>query len=223
MLYVFGDSWAFGSELKPHEQPFAYHLSLWLSRPYENLSAEGMSLGAITAKVLANVDRMKHDDYVVVIIPPDVRWYTITDDYEVQSLALYDKSYRELIRHYNIPWFIYHHNLFIYTIITAVTRKTKNLILSHNYGGNLTILDTFKNLIEEKYLLSKSSLAKILSGFEWEDNYVLDKDGPDANMFKGKHFEGTINHPNQSGHVEIARLLFDKFKSLRPKKRLVHV
>lgn len=212
MLYVFGDSWGYGAELKPGEKPFAHALSIHLKHDYTNLSREGTSLGDITAQVLSNVNKMTDEDYVVVIVPPDTRWYKVTDTFHVQTITLHNKEYRNLIMHYNIPWFIYHHNLFMYTIISAVTSKTKKLILAHNYG-NLVIIDMFKNLINMNYFLSQHSLTRILSGTDWDNNYRLDIDGPQSDSFKGIYFNGNISHPNLLGHKEIARLLYEKFNT----------
>lgn len=210
MLHVFGGSWGYGSELKQHEKPFAYYLGLRLNEPVTNHAKEGRSLGHIFQNVLSNIDNIHKDDYVVVLIPPDVRWYTISDNFNFRSLSLSDKEYQKLIKYYNVPWFQYHHNLFIYNIITIVTSKTTKLIMAHDYG-NLVIIDLFKNLIDKKYLLSELSLTKLLVGDDWKNNYNLETDGPEDEIFKGKYFEGNINHPNQKGHMEIARLIYDKF------------
>ena len=69
--------------------------------------------------------------------------------------------------------------------------------MAHNFGENM-LLDMFKELIDEKYLLSKLSLAELLS-----------VDG----TFTGKYFEGKTNHPNQAGHVKIAKLFLEKLKN----------
>ncbi len=213
MLHVFGSSWAYGSELKPNEKPFAYYLGLMLNQPVINYSKEGWSLGHILGEtVFPNLNNIKEDDYVVVIVPPDIRWYEINDYFIFRSLSLEDKEYKELIRHYNVAWFMYHHNLFIYNIITSITAKTKKLILAHDCG-KLVIIDLFKNLIDMQYFLSNSSLTKILVGEDWDNNYDLNTDSPNEMLFKGKYFEGNINHPNLLGHKEIARLLYDKFNT----------
>lgn len=211
MLYVFGDSWGYGAELNPGEKPFAHALAIRLNQDYTNLSRQGSSLGEITDKVLAATVNMTEDDYVVVIVPPDTRWYKVHDGFKVQTIKILDeKKHKELVMSYNIPWFIYHHNLFIYAIISAVASKTKKLILAHNYG-QLVIINTFADLIDMNYFLSEHSLTKILSGHEWENNYVtIDVDGPDV-IHPNKFFDGDNVHPNQAGHLEIARLLYDKF------------
>ncbi len=212
MLHVFGDSWGYGAELKPNEKPFGYYLSLMLNTDFSNSAKQGSSLGHILHTIFKNINQIKNDDYVVVTIPPDVRWYEIDDNYMAKSINLEDRKYQELIEHYNIPWFVYHHNLFIYNIITTITQKTNKLILAHSYGKLITI-DLFKDLIDTRYFLSSSSLTKLLTDEEWENNYNLEIDGPQGDVFKGKYFEGNINHPNLLGHKEIARLLNDKFNT----------
>lgn len=211
MLYVFGDSWGYGAELNPGEKPFAHALAIRLNQDYTNLSRQGSSLGEITDKVLATTVNITEDDYVVVIVPPDTRWYRVHDGFKVQTIKILDeRKHKELVMSYNIPWFIYHHNLFIYTIISAIVGKTKKLILAHNYG-HLVIINTFKHLIDMNYFLSEDSLTKILSGHEWEHNYITaEMNGPHV-IHPNKYFDGDNVHPNQQGHLEIARLLHDKF------------
>jgi len=210
MLYVFGDSWGYGSELDENEKPFGYYLSVKLNQDYTNYSKPGASLGHITGLVISNADSIKQDDHVVIVIPPDIRWYLIDDDFQFKSLSLSNDDYKKLLRHYNESWFVYHHNLFIYTIITTILTKTSNLVLCHNYG-KLVIHEWFKNLIDTKYFLSNKSLTELLLGNLWEDNYSLDFDGPTTDVFQGKYFEGKISHPNLKGHLEITRLIYEKF------------
>lgn len=213
MLFVFGDSWAAGAELEDGEKPFAFYLASLLEQPRANLARHGMSLGHIMSVVLENVDKINETDYVVVIVPPDVRWYEIDDDFKFKSLSIHTSDY---IKNYNHAWFIYHHSLFIYTIYSAITSRTKNLILAHNYG-KLVIPDTFSNLIDRNYFLSDYSLTHLLIddeiGDAW-DNYNFQQDGPWNDMFRGKYFEGKKQHPNHLGHKQIAKMLYKKFKTL---------
>tara|TARA_B110000503_G_scaffold96050_1_gene144514 strand:- start:292 stop:672 length:381 start_codon:yes stop_codon:yes gene_type:complete len=110
-------------------------------------------------------------------------------------------------------WFIYHHNLFIYTIITMVTQKTKNLILAHNYG-KLVIHEWFSDKIDKQYFLSENSLTALLGSTEWLGNYSKHdrKDGPETEHFSGIYFEGKLTHPNDLGHRQIAKILYDKLQ-----------
>lgn len=210
MLHVFGDSWAYGSELSADEKPFSYYLSLKLNQNCNNLGRPGISLGHITSIVLANLESITQDDYVVVVIPPDIRWYNMDENYRFHSLSLSKPEYRELLKNYKESWFIYHHNLFIFTLISAITKTTDKLILAHNYGS-LVIQQWFKNVIDMKYFLSKNSLTGLLQEDDWKDNYSFERDGPKPELFKGKYFEGKVSHPNQQGHLEIARLIYEKF------------
>jgi hypothetical protein len=210
MLYVFGDSWAAGAELAIDEKPFAPYLAELLDTPYQNLGICAASLGHILQTVIKEVDDMQSDDTVVVIIPPDIRWYYINEDYSAGSLLIgmpeYDDSY-------NIEWYIYHHSLFIYTIISLVTAKTKNLVLAHNYG-KLFIPDMFTNKIDRTYLLSERSLTALLGAPDWLENYSTSdrKDGPVPENFEGKYFEGKDTHPNDLGHRQIAKIIYDKLQ-----------
>jgi hypothetical protein len=213
MLYVFGDSWAEGAELNDGEKPFTPYLAELLSSEYKNLGMCGASLGHILQTVITTVDQIQENDTVVVVVPPDIRWYTIHDDYSFSSLFIGMPEYTKLAENLSIEWFIYHHNLFIYTIISMVTAKTKNLVLAHNYG-ELVIHDWFTNKIDRQYLLSNHSLTSLLKAPDWLENYNEHdrKDGPDTKNFSGKYFEGKLNHPNDLGHQQIAKILYDRLQ-----------
>lgn len=211
MLYVFGDSWAEGAELTDKEKPFAPYLAEMLNTPYSNLGMCGASLGHILQIVIATVDEISEDDTVVVVIPPDIRWYNIHENYSFNSLLIGMKEYDNTL---SIEWYIYHHNLFIYTIISMVTQKTKNLVLAHNYG-KLIIHDWFTNKIDRSYLLNEQhSLTALLGANDWLENYSNTdrKDGPETENFVGKYFEGKLSHPNDLGHQLIAKMIYEKLQ-----------
>lgn len=212
MLYVFGDSWGYGSELTGSEKPFANILSAWLNIDHKNFSQPGLSLGHITSLVLNELEDINEDDFVVVVIPPDVRWYSIDDNFRFRTLSLVDENHKDSIADLSLSWFIYHHNLFMYTICNALSTKTNKFILAHNYG-KLIFLDSFNPIIDHSHFLSNHSLTDLLTGKTWEENYSLEYDGPTLDAFSGKYFEGKKWHPNQSGHVEIAKLLLKKFQT----------
>ena len=182
MLYVFGDSWAEGAELTDSEKPFAPYLAELLNTSYLNLGMCGASLGHILQTIIARVDQLQEDDTVVVIIPPDIRWYSIHENYSFNSLLIGMKEYDDTL---SIEWYIYHHNLFIYTIISMVTQKTKNLVLAHNYG-KLIIHEWFTNKINKDYFLSEDSLTTLLGAEDWLENCNKHdrKDGPETENFQ---------------------------------------
>ena len=213
MLYIFGDSWAEGAELTNEEKPFAHYLSTLLHSEYQNLGESGTSLGHILQKIITTVDNLDENDTVVVIIPPDIRWYTIDNQYSFKSLSIGNPQYARLADTLSVEWFIYHHNLFIYTIISMITQKTKNLVLAHNYG-KLVIHEWFDNKIDRQYFLSENSLTVLLGSDEWLYNYTKHnrKDGPGPEQFFGKYFEGKFNHPNDLGHLQIAMIIYDKLQ-----------
>jgi hypothetical protein len=213
MLYVFGDSWAEGAELNDSEKPFAFYLAELLNSECQNLGESGMSLGHILQTVITTVDNLTENDTVVVIIPPDIRWYNIDNQYSFKSLSIGKPEYARLADTLSVEWFIYHHNLFIYTIISMITQKTKNLVLAHNYG-QFVIHEWFNNKIDRQYFLSENSLTALLGSDEWLRNYSKHdrKDGPGPEQFFGKYFEGKLTHPNDLGHQQIAKILYDKLQ-----------
>ena len=167
----------------------------------------------ILQKIITTVDNLDENDTVVVIIPPDIRWYTIDNQYSFKSLSIGNPQYARLADTLSVEWFIYHHNLFIYTIISMITQKTKNLVLAHNYG-KLVIHEWFDNKIDRQYFLSENSLTVLLGSDEWLYNYTKHnrKDGPGPEQFSGKYFEGKHNHPNDLGHLQIAMIIYDKLQ-----------
>lgn len=212
MLHVYGDSWAKGAELTNSENPFAYHLSTMLKTTYINHGVEGASLGYILHNLISTVDKIEKNDMVVVIIPPDIRWYRITKEFLCCTLFLDDVEYKNSLNYLTIEWFIYHHNLFMCNIISLLKEKTNNFVLVHNYG-KLIITDMFTNKIDKKYFLNDSSLTALLGGKEWDQNYSNSKseDGPCLTLFQGKYFEGKKSHPNDLGHRKIAELIYEYF------------
>lgn len=212
MLHVYGDSWAAGAELNHNENPFAHYLANMLETNYTNNGLNGASLGYILHNLIESSDRIKKNDTVVVIIPPDIRWYRITSNYQCCTLFINNPEYKDLLKYLSIEWFIYHHNLFIYNIISLLKEKTRNFVLAHNYG-KLVIHDMFTNKINKKHLLSELSLTALLGGIEWQHNYNDSKreDGPGPELFKGQYFQGKITHPNDLGHRKIAELIYEYF------------
>ena len=108
-----------------------------------------------------------------------------------------------------LDWFILHHNLFIYTIQTLLSKKGCKFLLAHNYG-RLEILPQFKNLIDTDSFLSDKSLTFLLANSDWDNYNQYKEDCPPNEHFTGPYFIGNKTHPNQSGHQQIAKLFMEK-------------
>lgn len=228
MIYCFGDSWGYGSEMDlSHEKPFINLISEDLKIPFINKSVEGSSFGHITHEII-NYSGFNSNDFVIVIIPPDIRWYFENINNNISTLMvpnedfINDKSidevrkselklYVDTITHRKI-WYEYHQSLFIFTLQEFFKKTNLHFLFVHNYG-KLKIYKPFNDLIsKENFLNFNKSLTGILTNLE--DINLIEKqlDGPIDNMFIGKFFEGNGYHPNQLGHYEIKNIILKNKK-----------
>jgi len=207
-LHIFGDSWAAGAELEINENYFGYYLANSLN--YDNtfnISESGNSLGIICKDVLDNIHNINSEDHVVVIVPPDVRWYT-EDNGHFYAIYPDTKEWKNLVYpNKTIEWFKYHHSLFIFSIIEALKKTKAKFVLAHNYGS----LDIKYDIVDKSYFLSELSLTGLLCGVDTWNNYPDDKFEDCGPVFPGQYFEGKDDHPNDLGHQKIAELLFNRF------------
>lgn len=223
-VFSFGDSWAFGSELNPNDQRYGDVLAKKYNAEHLNMGAPGASLGQLLYDFLkyATDYPFAKDDIVTFIIPPDIRWYNIGPRHGDGPVMCYttfvgEDEWNDFAKGKDIGWFLYHHNLFIFSIIEVLKKHVDKFLLAHNYG-KLEILPQFKNLISfEDVFLSKDSLANMLSFFDSDgyDNYdaLMTQDGP--GFFRGKYFEGNDTHPNALGHEKIAELFYERFENVK--------
>ena len=68
--------------------------------------------------------------------------------------------------------------------------------------------------INKDYFLSEDSLTTLLGAEDWLENYNKHdrKDGPETENFSGKYFEGKLTHPNDLGHQQIAKMIYEKLQ-----------
>jgi hypothetical protein len=219
-LYCFGDSWAAGAELPRYQHSFAHWLARTLDIPYTNYGKEGSSLGLILHTLVTKSSQLFKDDIVIVIVPPDTRWYdeNVTQGfYSVQNWQRDD--YFKFLNNKTIEWFTYHHALFVYTIQKLLNDVGCYYIMAHNYG-QISEYTKYNLPIDYSKFLSEQSLTDILSGHtvEWrsypkhlaEENWY-NQDGPPREIFTGVYFQGCKQHPNELGHQYIANLFEEKY------------
>lgn len=209
MIWVFGDSWAEGYRLKEGEKRFSDHFEGEVT----NKGLAASSMGHITSDVLQNSPDFKEGDSLVVIIPPDTRWYNIANEYRTSSIFNGRPEQQVVLElHSYTEWYIYHHSLFIYTLINLAKDKGMKLVLAHNYG-NLEIAPFF-DIPDSVFLDRNKSLTHLLLGVEvWEDNLrVHDKNS--MHNVQHDYFIPGDNHPNEKGHKVIADMIIDKLKTL---------
>tara|TARA_R100000773_G_C4177275_1_gene88460 strand:- start:26 stop:697 length:672 start_codon:yes stop_codon:yes gene_type:complete len=220
MIYCFGDSWGYGAELDfdAGEKPFVE----LFDEQAKNFSVSGQGLPMITQNVLQNHNLIKKWETVFVVIPPDTRWYTENKG-DFRNLTIHSdkyidgytsKKYMDFVSDKTSFWFMYHANLFVYTIQSIFDGIGCKYMFMHNYGGEFTIHRDFSELIKvDKFLDIKNSLTSLLSS---EDGFTSWKsDGPQKvheSTFTGKYFEGNKCHPNQLGHYRIKELIEDAFR-----------
>ena len=211
MIHVFGDSWAYGYGLEHRERDcFGGLIGHHYGEPVKNYAIPASSMGHVTYEFMKQRHTFKQNDKVLVIIPPDVRWYRIEDGFATSlfnGMPLYEDW---LEKHATLEWFIYNHSMFIHTLISASKQTNINLVLAHNYG-NLKIHAHFENLIDTNFLLDKDkSLCYLLSGSEkWAGNYTISANNSMQEIQHPMFIVGD-NHPNELGHKQIAELMIRK-------------
>jgi hypothetical protein len=215
-IYCFGDSWAYGSELnQPQvvEHPFVHWFAQHIKSNYINYGQEGASLGIILHTLVSNITKISQNDIVLVIVPPDVRWYDENKEKGFYTLMQWQADdYMKFLNNKTVEWFKYHHLLFIYSIQQILNGIGCQYIMAHNYG-QLPDITKYQFDINFDKFLSKIDLTNLLS--EKKDNwqsYQLSADGPmHAHLWHGKYFEGNVDHPNELGHKRIAELMIEYY------------
>ena len=210
-VFTFGDSWAAGWGLKESENNFTDCLGKELNCETENYGQSGSSLGQVTHEFVCQNEKISSEDLVIVIVPPDTRWYTQRGNLIQSMFDHKSKEYKQFLKGKTDYWFIYHNSLFMHTIYNICKVKNIPVILAHNYG-ELVFMSEFKKLIpKDIFLDTRKSLTKLLGESEWRGNYRLDINGP-PKPFIGKHFIENDTHPNELGHQKIAELLLEKYR-----------
>lgn len=206
-VWTFGDSWAEGHGLNRNDLRFGDHVANHFNTRHTNKGKSGSSLGHILHTFILESPNISKNDIVLVIIPPDIRWYEMSDT-KTTSIHLGMPEFEKFLKGKTPYWFKYHHSLFMFTIINMCTRIDCKFILAHNYGiiDIIPELDTF---IKSDYFLNmNSSLTSLLGAENWANNYdpTLKNDGPDA-CIVGKYFLKNDTHPNKAGHKKIGDLI----------------
>jgi hypothetical protein len=220
MIYCFGDSWAAGAELKFGQKPFVHWLARELDAEYANLGKSGSSLGIILHTLISNIEKLTSDDLVLIIVPPDTRWYDENKQNGFYSVMSHQRDdYLKFLNSKTTEWFKYHHALFVYSIQKILNDVGCQYIMAHNYG-QIDEIKKYGLSIDFDRFLCNNDLTTILSDSlsTWK-NYAdhlppehrFDTTGPPVELFSGRYFEGCRQHPNELGHKHIAELLLEKY------------
>ena len=197
-IYSYGDSWARGAELTPagvdvdKRRHYTYWLSKSLNCPYEVSALSGGSFGKIVHQVIKDLHKFDSNSLVLVIVPPDVRWYDQSgDDHEEEfrDISSTDEDYLPLLgKNKGTYWFRWHWSLFLYTLHSILNQKEIPFITMHNWGKiSKDLLPIYDDLIDWDKHLSKDSLSHIL-------NRPDDKTVDDSSWFVRKFIERTHKH-----------------------------
>jgi hypothetical protein len=222
-IFCFGDSWAAGAELTDNENPFVHWMAQSLKVEYVNYGVARSSLGIILHTLISKIGQITKDDIVIVVVPPDTRWYDENKRRGFYSLSNWSKiDYFKFLNDKTLEWFTYHHALFIYSIQKLLDDIGCRYILAHNYGQ----IDDYKKynlFIDYSKFLSPRSLTDALTEncMNWKSypdhllpEHRYDQSGPPPTEFFGIYFEGCISHPNELGHKKIAEMMLTKLQEL---------
>ena len=132
MIWCFGDSWGYGSELNENENPFVYHLAKDLGEKFKNFSFEGNSYPVMVTQIFDNIrnrdedsflsklvknKKIEKNDIVLIVVPPDIRWMDQEGDgFETWYYESDKERYRSWLGDKTKVWFRYHASLFTYSI-----------------------------------------------------------------------------------------------------------
>lgn len=208
-VFCFGDSWGYGSELKllQGERPFAKLVAEKIGCDVENRSRPGRSLGLIVRDIAKLAAKIQDDDLVLIVVPPDSRWYTEwqTLDYENNAFFI-DKT---------DAWFEYHHQLFVFAICEMLEKVGCEYMLMHNYGRfPLEKQEYWFSGFHHDRFLSTKSLTEILSDSDVDSTMSpIVIETSQHQLFRGIYFQGCDFHPNQMGHEKISQLVLEKLSS----------
>lgn len=211
MFWVFGDSWAEGYGLQKDEKNFSNWIQEFTGERVANYGQAASSLGHITFDILKHSESFSQDDTLIVVTPPDVRWYEIHNQVQAGSLFEGMTKYDEFLEDKNLEWFTYHHNLFSMTIVNKALEKGMRVVLMRNFGS-LHLWDWAKDVILPHILDEKQSLTEMLTDKEYDLSSGLAEPGfkikqlgeiPHPNFIPGD------NHPNETGHKIIAKKVLD--------------
>ena len=155
MIYGFGDSWMGGSELNfdEGEHPFIYHVAKELNMEYHNYGGGGNAYPIMVEEILylaQDDDYFKVDDIILIVIPPNIRWYDENGNDRFEAWYPNDPSHKKRWESWagsktNI-WFEYHACLFTFVIQSILDKIGCKYLFMYNYG-DFVIDHRFKSLI----------------------------------------------------------------------------
>lgn len=217
-VFGFGDSWSYGYENEnPHETNFVKFFAEKHDMEYENYSTCGNSLPLVFYDFLDKCGSIDKDDYVLIILPPDIRWFKYDNGtYTVLHLNNF-KDYASTKYFYmlhDVEFFKDNHLVYILSLQKMLREIGCKFVMMLNYG-ELDKKHRGYDYIDYSHIMFNGdrSLTQYLSTSYHPifPNYNDYRDGPWIKNFSGQYFEGNETHPNELGQREIAELITQFF------------
>jgi hypothetical protein len=166
--------------------------------------------------MVQNLHLLNSQDVVLVIVPPDTRWYDQDSSGKFVSIGVHDSEYKNFAVNKNLSWFEYHHCLFAYTMQKMLEDKKVKYSMALNYGNFQDLTKYAFDIDTTRFATTMdltSALLDLPYGYVWSNKDFPNEDGPSEHFFKGKYFDGCRWHPNELGHKFIAELFAHNLKA----------
>lgn len=224
-VFCFGGSTATGYMLDwdAGDKPFVEHFAESLQIPYVNYAEDGSSLGIVLQRLIAHHTEISKDDIVLVIVPPDVRWYDENEEQGFYSLSNYMKEeyYDKFLNNKTLEWFRYHHELFAYSIQKILDDIGCYYIMAHDYG-DINEWKKYGLNIDFTKFLSDIDIQNLLSTtpqfYDMYPDHIEPRehqfmyDGPTSHDLESSYIMADNGHPNNLGHKKLAEIFLEKYK-----------
>ena len=224
-VFCFGGSNATGYMLdwKSGEKPFVDHFAKSLNIESINYSENGSSLGIVLHRLVAHHTEISKDDLVLVMIPPDVRWYDENEEQGFYSLSNYmiEDYYHKFLNNKTLEWFRYHHSLFVYSIQKILDDIGCYYAMAHDYG-DISEWKKYGLNIDFSKFLSDVDVSNLLSvnpqSWEIYPDHIEPRehqfmyDGPNGHDTESPYIMPDNGHPSDLGHKKLAELFLEKYK-----------
>tara|TARA_B100001113_G_C21082006_1_gene610364 strand:+ start:412 stop:1119 length:708 start_codon:yes stop_codon:yes gene_type:complete len=191
---------------KWNEKPYVYHVAQELGAKSMIRANVGKSLGVIAETLIKDVtnpidnkDFKKYilDDktLVLIMVPPDTRWYTHDEDNEdsFTELRIGTEEHKYWLGNKGRYWFEYHQSMFISTIHQVLRHHGIPYLTMNNLGkfGVFECIDSLRPLID------------------WDKHMYRDSDLT-SRLQRGHDFAFDNEHPNIDGHKKISKWILEK-------------
>lgn len=223
-IISFGDSWCYGYELdNPEKECYTHLLSEKVNIDYKNFGENANSFAKICNQILTHKYNFSKDNFVLICIPPDIRYigegpngefiplFTCNAKHPNKFIEKQFNYYNDIIINYK-NWHSYFQLLNLFCIQEYLTNIKANFLFFTNYGS-IDYTFKFNGKIDKSNFLIKDSLTTFLGGNDLSlTPSKLNTDLIKSSIFTGHYFENNHSHPNSKGHKKIADLIYNNNK-----------